>query len=705
MASPFQQQALLRKLAYTALILVLFTAAWVWRHYYVDAQAAQLAFRESDRGEVELTGLVVRLSLTGSRGLATCVLWNEALERQKKNQWNELELLTRSLTKLQPHYIVPWLFQTWNLAYNVSVEADRPADKYFFITRGITLLAEGERVNRDNPDLRFALGFYTQHKVMQSDETNFHRSLFQLSLIPPNERDPGRFYNLDENQRPVFDPDRWRDFCQQHPQLVRRLREGMHRETRREQMRQFTCETTEDALRFLAENFRVPGLYEEASPSPPGGWDERRPDRVAPLADRFPPMPPPRAYPPGSPLSVFDPNELTDEKLLRSKVDEVDGHAAARAWYGYAQEPIPAPGDLPGKTTEITDRARQRLPRNMTTLLFRHYPARSQSYVGERLAQEGWFDERGWLIPGWFADDRFPGGVPALVGSGQENWGREAWRRAHELWREHGERNHLKISTEEEVNLTAQAKEFAKEFGLPEGSRPPVLRPEALEARGPRVVELHHAAQFLFDYNYYRRLSNFAHHFTVAGVEAEDDALTARKAFYDAERLRLAGSPQRALNGYAEKRYVKTEAGGRPRWAEARSGWGRLLAAVAGKSALGLWRDEILLKNKDYRRDDLVQEDAYEIQFRYLRLFNDQSGRQLKDRLARAAAFVPLLVPMDAGDFPGSIIPGPFDGADAEGVPLISAHIRDIVDQRLVSLGVKAPPKAAPQPSAGPPAK
>src|SRR5579885_1356598 len=115
MGSNFQQQARQRKLVYAALILVLFTAAWAWRRYSVDVQAAELAIREQSRGEVELSGAVVRLGLTGSRGLVTCLLWREAQDQQKKNQWNELEVTVRSVAKLQPHFITPWLFQSWNL--------------------------------------------------------------------------------------------------------------------------------------------------------------------------------------------------------------------------------------------------------------------------------------------------------------------------------------------------------------------------------------------------------------------------------------------------------------------------------------------------------------------------------------------------------------------------------------------------------------
>ncbi len=82
MASPFQRQALQRKLIYAALILVLLTVTWGWRYANfnalgvevkgVDKQAQELAIREQSRGEVDLTGAVVRLSLTGMRGWATC---------------------------------------------------------------------------------------------------------------------------------------------------------------------------------------------------------------------------------------------------------------------------------------------------------------------------------------------------------------------------------------------------------------------------------------------------------------------------------------------------------------------------------------------------------------------------------------------------------------------------------------------------------
>src|SRR6266849_5523019 len=252
MASPFQQRSLQRKLVYLGAILVLFTASYAFRRYAVVAQAEQLALREQNIGDVELSGAAVRLNLTGLRGLAVCVLWNTAIEKQKKNQWNELEIIVDSVTKLQPHFITPWLFQSWNLAYNVSVESDREADQYFYITRGIELLARGERQNHNNPDLRFAMGFYNQNKIGQSDKTNVLRCLYQMSCIPPNERDPARFLKDDGAGQTTIDLDQLEDFCKQHPQLVRRLREELK------------LSEPELMVQFLDENYTLPSIYEEA---------------------------------------------------------------------------------------------------------------------------------------------------------------------------------------------------------------------------------------------------------------------------------------------------------------------------------------------------------------------------------------------------------------------------------------------------------
>ncbi len=670
MASPFQQQALHRKLIYAALILVLFTTAYVWRSKEfsvfgrdikgVDAQARDLAIREQSRGEVDLLGAIVRILTLGSRGWATCYEWTNALDAQKKNQWNELELHVRTLTKFQPHFITPWIFQSWNLAYNVSVEADRISDKYFYISRGVGLLAEGEKQNRDNPYMRWSIGFFMQHKICQSDQTNTLRSLSQLSMIPPNERDPGRFWSASEGRQEI-NLKELEEFCKQHPQLVRRLREGMRRERKSDQLRLFRCVRADEFVQFLEDNFRVPSLWMDSQKSEPGVWKEKQ-DNLKPVVDRFPVLPPkhetsrPFQQPP-------DTTTLNDESKLR---DEDDIYQAARSWYSYAQEPLPAPGKLPGSSEPIVNRVYQRVPSQMMTPIFRQFPAQGQRFTAERLQEEGWFDASGWAIPDWFAagGDRFADGELAVIG--KHPWGQEAWTKTRELWLNFGNANHLILTAAEENSKEDLAHAFTTKNNPHDATLFLSLREEDLD---PQTREEFFAWQFLRDYKQFRSLCNFDYHYNRARIESETATLLARKTFFEAlDDLRMRNDEQGAL---------------------------RKLLDPAGMKA---WRDKVLLANKVFRRDSLIQEYTFEIQLRYIDLYSRLYGRTFKAQAADMllmpcqnlmgggacplglASWAPSLIEKDPNN---PLLGGPFDGTDDEGYPLVEPQARLQLLQRL----------------------
>src|SRR5947209_8131695 len=300
MPSPLQSQSARRRVVYLGLILALFVVnTFFWRgisspltggqppQWTVQARAAKLDLTEDTQGDPDVLGSPVRLALTGSRGLATTILWQGAIEKQKRNEWNELEFIVRSLTKLQPHFLTPWLFQSWNLSYNVSVESDRVRDKYFYISRGIELLAQGERLNKDNPDMRYWIGFYFQNKFGVSDENSTLRSLFQLSCIPPEQRNPDLIAPIDpQTHRRKIDVKKFEDFCRQHPQLVRRLREPP-----KELTRPFKCNTPEEVIEFLADNRRLPSRFLDAD-EVRGQLLGGRAGDLKPQEQQFPTLPP-----------------------------------------------------------------------------------------------------------------------------------------------------------------------------------------------------------------------------------------------------------------------------------------------------------------------------------------------------------------------------------------------------------------------------
>lgn len=585
MGKSFQQQSLQRKLTYFVLIAVLFVATLFLRRQYVLAKAEELGLREKNQGEVELTGSALRLTLTGSRGLVVCALWMAAQDKQMKNEWNDLELLVRTLTKLQPHFVTPWLFQSWNLAYNVSVESDRIKDKYFYIASGINLLAEGERRNQDNPDLRHHVGIYYQSKIGLSDEQNTFRSLFQMSCIDPLERDPTKF-RPKATDRYAIDLDEFKKFCEAHPFLIRRLREQLH------------CETPREVVDFLETNQRIPSRFQDvqnlanATVSPLKGEE-----------DRFPVLPPrvPKEFE----------NELTNQSDLP---DEFDNFGASRAWFSYAQDP--------------TLLEPPRFPRLLTLIIFQGYPARAEAYRAERLQKEGWFDDELWTISDWFA------GTTLKLGDPRRNWSEEAWQRAYQMYLEHGRKHGLYLTPEVEAGLPAQVRD--------------------------------RRSQML-------RMTNFDHFLVTSEIEADSKTVKARKAFWEADRLYRRGDRSRALAKYEDK-----VAFGTP-WS-----WTR-------EKATGFTR--VFFDHPKFRGDLLVQEDAYELQMKYLDVVSAQRGPRLKRILQVRPIVAATLAP---SPFRNAWIPavdvvasgvglhmvGPFDGLDEHHRPWIDQEAIRIVSVR-----------------------
>ncbi|TMQ35656.1 MAG: hypothetical protein E6K70_01020 [Planctomycetota bacterium] len=637
MASPFQQQSLRRKIVYTVLILVLFSATLVFRQmntYGMEEQARNLGLREETLGDVELAGSALRLSLGGARGIAVCGLWWTATQKQMKQQWNELELIVRSVTKLQPHFITPWLFQSWNLSYNVSVESDRIRDKYFYIAEGILLLAEGERQNKDNPDLRYSMGFYTQHKIGLSDEANTFRCLFDMSRIDPVDRDPARLRTRDAAGNETVDLDKFEQFCRKHPTLVRRLREVLKKNT------------PADILDFLEDHQKIPSRSEEKRTASDSRGDR---SELKSLDQQFPVWPP---RDPKGQRRVSDPDQI-----------DLDNFMVARDWYAYEFGGLPAPYD-PRK---------YRMPRYMAATIFRGYPARGQTYIAEYQERDGWFDREGWRIAGstWFPDEKFPSGADAVVGQ-EQSWAPDAWREAHAMYRKHGHDLGLYLEPDEQKNLTDKAEVFRKHFGIRPGDRGPEV-PFSEPRKDLREGYKAHTRLFWVDH--YRTLTNFSYFFNKSLVESEGDATKVRKLLFEAEQLRKSGDWRRAIAKYREAL---------PKWRD-------LI-----KWHIDYSRDENQQEDMFENVIHYVElmDRAHGEQIKGLLLFLDYLGQAGFRPPAIVGYLPPVLFPRE--NHP--IILTPLDSLDAGGQPLISQEARMTVLQRMKMAIPPSQPVTVPAP-------
>ncbi len=131
----------------------------------------------------------------------------------------------------------------------------------------------------------------------------------------------------------------------------------------------------------------------------------------------------------------------------------------------------------------------------------------------------------------------------------------------------------------------------------------------------------------------------------------------------------------------------------------------------------------MLLANKEYRRDQITQEQTLEIQFKYLDLVEEQNPVLKELRPQFLAALPPVAgggaVPVGFLGFlapkewkPGVWIsplktpllaPLPFDGVDDEKVPLITQDAIDVIRQRHHLATPKGPPTGPPRPPTGAP--
>ena len=82
------------------------------------------------------------VALGGFRGLIANVLWIRAMKLQEDDKFFEMVQLSDWITKLQPHFNDVWIFQAWNMAYNVSVKLKDFEQRWRWVRRGIELLRD-----------------------------------------------------------------------------------------------------------------------------------------------------------------------------------------------------------------------------------------------------------------------------------------------------------------------------------------------------------------------------------------------------------------------------------------------------------------------------------------------------------------------------------------------------------------------------------
>jgi hypothetical protein len=191
--------------------------------------------REALKLRVGLEGLdpdevFTTLCMAGFRGVAVDYLWVKVLNLQFQRKWHEVRALTELIARLQPNFPTVWVFNAWNLAYNISVEWVPPEDQWKWVKDGLAWLDEGRRRNPDSIQILFEKGWFFWHKISQGPSEGprdyFRKRFLEDKELNPQGRTPYQeaayWFRLAQIVARTDDPER------QHPFLGKGQMEAMY---------------------------------------------------------------------------------------------------------------------------------------------------------------------------------------------------------------------------------------------------------------------------------------------------------------------------------------------------------------------------------------------------------------------------------------------------------------------------------------------
>lgn len=116
------------------------------------------------------------VALGGFRGIIANLLWIRANDLQDEDKFFEMAQLADWITKLEPHFAAVWVYQAWNMSYNISVKFKDYSDRWRWVQRGINLLRdEGLKYNPNETLIYRELAWHFQHKMGANlDDANMY---------------------------------------------------------------------------------------------------------------------------------------------------------------------------------------------------------------------------------------------------------------------------------------------------------------------------------------------------------------------------------------------------------------------------------------------------------------------------------------------------------------------------------------------------
>lgn len=162
--------------AVLCLIASLTAAAFVAPRVNSERVSRQMIIGEEIARSMPPHMAIFTVALSVFRGVAVDVLWYRANALKDEGKHFEANQLSQWITALQPKFTQVWIFQAWNMAYNISVATYTPDERWDWVNKGIILLREqGIVANPKSHALYNYLNWIFYHKVgMFSDDMNWY---------------------------------------------------------------------------------------------------------------------------------------------------------------------------------------------------------------------------------------------------------------------------------------------------------------------------------------------------------------------------------------------------------------------------------------------------------------------------------------------------------------------------------------------------
>ena len=94
------------------------------------------------------------------------ILWLRATKLKEEGRFFDALQLSQRICELQPKFASVWVFQAWNMAYNISVTLKSPEERWRWVRNGYELLRDkGIPLNPNNTELYRELAWILFHKV------------------------------------------------------------------------------------------------------------------------------------------------------------------------------------------------------------------------------------------------------------------------------------------------------------------------------------------------------------------------------------------------------------------------------------------------------------------------------------------------------------------------------------------------------------